>query len=151
MNNKKKFPDFWSKVKNMEELIDKHLSPEYSVVAVAVEESAKRFPAGASSAGTIITLSKFNAIICYMLFKKFDLEPTELNVRMIRKLLGIKIDRSSKTTTKQQVVQQVKTLVPNFPLAYRNTKEGPKELKINEDRVDSWVVAMAYKKLHAGS
>jgi len=142
MNNATKFPSFWSKVKNMKDVFDAENDPQWDVKAVAVEESAKRFTPGFSSADTIITLAKFNGILCYILLDKYGLEPTYINVRSARKKLGITIDKTSKTPNKKQVMEQVIKNNSTLPWVYKTSKDGVKSLvKINEDRADSFVIA----------
>ncbi len=113
-----------------------------------MEESAKRFSPGFSSAGTIITLAKFNGIMCYLLYKKYGLVPTELNVRTARTKIGLKINTKDKSkTTKQKVLDHVKSINPTFPLIKHKRNGMMVESKINEDRADSWVVAEAARKI----
>lgn len=151
MNNKKKFPHFWSKVAHMEQLFDLEHQDSWDVCCVAIEESAKRFAPGFSSAGTIITLAKFNGIMCYLMYKKYGIVPTEINVRTGRAKLGLKINTKDKSkTTKQKVLDFVQTVEPAFPLVYRTVKEKQVPVKINEDRADSWITAKAAQVLFPG-
>ena len=144
MNNKKKYPHFWSKVQHMESLFDQEHDPNWYVCGVAIEESAKRFAPGFSSASTIITLAKFNGILCYLMYKKYGIVPMELNVRTVRAQLGMKINTKDKSkTTKQKVLDHVLSINPTFPLTMRELKGQMVPVKINEDRADSWVIAKA--------
>jgi hypothetical protein len=148
MNKVKKkkpvLPTFWSKVDHMKKAFDENHNENWDIQIVAVEESAKRFPPGMSSADTIITLSKFNAILCYILYKKYEIEPSYLNVRTARKNLGIKINYKDKSkTTKQKVLNYIVNKHPDFPWVYRTTKDGTSLVKINEDRADAYVMAEA--------
>ena len=148
MNNKKKFPHFWSKVEHMEELFNIENDPSWDVCGVAVEESAKRFAPGLSSASTIIMLAKFNGIMCYLLYKKYGLVPKEINVRTGRSQIGLKINTKDKSkTTKQKVLDHVKAINPDFPLVMRALKGEMVEVKINEDRADAWVMAEAARRM----
>ena len=151
MNNKKKYPHFWSKVQHMENLFDTEHDPNWDVCGVAIEESAKRFAPGFSSASTIITLAKFNGILCYLMYKKYGHIPMELNVRTVRAQLGMKINTKDKSkTTKQKVLDHVLLINPTFPLTMREVKGQMVPVKINEDRADSWVIAAAARKMFPG-
>lgn len=144
MSNKDKFPDFWSKVKNMKDVFNQEHNPNWDIQKICVEESAKRFTPGFSSADTIITLAKFNAIICYLLLEKYGIKPTYINVRSARKKLGITIDKTNKKdTNKQQVLKQVVKNNPGLPWIYKTTKGVTRLIKINEDRCDAFVIASA--------
>jgi hypothetical protein len=143
MNNQNKFPTFWSKVKYMKKVFDDEHEESWEIRKIAVEESAKRFTPGFSSADTIITLAKFNALICYILLDKYNIEPTYVNVRTARKKLGIIIDKNSKVNKKQQVLEQVVEKYPELPWIYKTTKGISKLVKINEDRCDAFVIGNA--------
>jgi hypothetical protein len=142
MNNKNKYPNFWEKVVHMEKVFDSLPDVSWSVKTVAVEENAKRFSPGFSSADTIITLAKFNGILSYLLFKKYGVPPSYINVRSARKTLGINIDYKDKSLpTKQKVLNHVVNLKPDYPWVYKETKGEQSLTKINEDRADAWVMA----------
>lgn len=144
----KVFPTFWSKVAHMKESFDEYHDNNWDVKIIAVEESAKRFPPGMSSADTIITLAKFNGILCYLLYQKYGIEPSYINVRTARKQLGITIDYKDKSkTTKQKVLDCIVKRYPDFPWVYREVKGEKKLVKINEDRADAYVMAAAAKKI----
>jgi hypothetical protein len=144
----KVFPTFWSKVDHMKKAFDEYHDDNWDVKILAIEESAKRFPPGMSSADTIITLAKFNGILCYLLYQKYGVEPSYINVRTARKQLGIKIDYKDKgKTTKQKVLDCIVKRHPEFPWVYRETKGEKKLVKINEDRCDAYVMAAAAKKI----
>lgn len=152
MASKKKFPNFWAKVNHMRdyfrELHDNHLN--WEVKAIAVEENMKKFPSGFSSAGTIMTLAKFNGILSYLSMEEWaGVEPFDINVRSARARLGIKINTKDKSkSTKQKVLDKVMEMNPDFPWVYREVKGEKKLTKINEDRADAWVIAAASRILH---
>jgi len=151
MNNPKKFPDFWDKIAHMSTALGLICSnPSWQIEGVAVEENAKRFTPGFSSADTIITLAKFNGILCYIMFLKYGLKPININVRSARSKLGIKINYKDKSKpTKQKVLEHLVNAHPNFPWIYKTSKDGVQSLtKINEDRADSYVIAEAARLMH---
>jgi len=144
MNNKNKLPDFWSKIEHMRVAFDAFHEPNWNVERIAVEENAKRFTPGFSSADTIITLAKFNGVLCYLMYVKYGLKPFYINVRSARSKLGIKINYKDKSkTTKQKVLDHVTTLHPDYPWVYREVKGKKTLTKINEDRADAWIMAAA--------
>lgn len=142
MINDKKFPDFWSKVKHMKTLFDSEHDPNWEVQAVGVEEIAKRFTPGFSSANTIITLAKFNSILSYFLLEKYGITPQNINVRSARKQLGITIDKTSKIDKKQQVLEQIVGRFPDLPWIYKMYKGKMKLVKYNQDRCDALIIAL---------
>lgn len=148
MNNEKKFPTFFSKVKNMKELFDNEYENNWDVKMIAVEEAAKMFSPGFSSANTIITLAKFNAILCYILFEKYGIEPTYVNVRTARKNLGIIINKADKKNTKRQVLDQVASRYPNLPWIYKTTKGITRMTDVNQDRCDAFVIGYTAYRLY---
>jgi hypothetical protein len=143
-----KIDDFWDKVSLLKTALLTNIEPDWDIRSVAVEENAKRFTPGFSSADTILTLAKFNGIACHVFFESFNIKPHYINVRSARSKLGIKIDQTDKTqTTKQKVLRKVVELNPNFPWIYREVKGEKQLVKINEDLGDSWVIAAAARKL----
>lgn len=134
--------DFWSKITFTKNLINEKIADNWDIESISVEESAKRFTPGFSSADTIITLAKFNAIICYLFYEKYNLKPNYINVKSARSKLNIKIDYKDKSkTTKQKVFELVLKQFPTYPWIYN--KNTGKPTKINEDLCDSVVIAHA--------
>lgn len=141
--------DFWDKVKHITNTLLSTIDIEWDIKAVAVEENAKRFAPGFSSADTIITLAKFNGIVCHIMFQYFNVKPTYINVRSARSKIGLKIDTKIKTsTTKQKVLTQMFNLNPNYPWVYRNVNGTRSLIKINEDLADATVIAKATRVMY---
>lgn len=121
----------------------------WNVKRVFIEEAAKKFSSGLSSAGTIMTLGRFNGIISYMVYKWFGVKPIQIPVRTARKVAGININYKDKTsTTKEKVGVIVHTMYPNYPWVMRVAKVGKFKGqtiydKTDEDRVDAVVLAKA--------
>jgi hypothetical protein len=118
----------------------------WNVRRVFIEEAAKRFSPGFSSADTIMTLGRFNGILSYKIYQLTGKKPVMVNVKTARSKLGIKINYSDKTkSTKQKVFEAVRALNPNFSWVTRMAKTGrfKGQLvydKVNEDRSDAWVI-----------
>ena len=141
-----KFDDEYEKGDNFS---NDWIDPTWNVKRVYIEEAAKKFTSGFSSAGTIMTLGRFNGIISYMVYKWWGVKPTMVSVRSARSRLGIKIDYKDKTTsTKDKVGLIVRTMHPEFPWVTKVAKAGKFKgqtvlEKFNEDMVDAWVIGAA--------
>jgi len=141
-----KFEDEYEKGDNF---INDWVDPTWVVKRVYIEEAAKKFSFGLSSAGTIMTLGRFNGIISYMVYKWWGIKPTMVSVRSARSRLGIKIDYKDKTaSTKDKVGLIVRTMHPEFPWVTKLAKAGKFKgqtvlEKFNEDMVDAWVIGAA--------
>ena len=105
------------------------LSKEYDIEKIYIEEALQSFRRGLSSAKTLSTLSRFNGIISYLAFKTFDCEPDLVNVIKARSTLGIKLDRKSEKTTKDQVFEwaQNRKEFESFPWPTKTLKSGPRK------------------------
>lgn len=122
------------------------IKPEWSIRKIYIEEAAKKFSPGFSSADTIMTLGRFNGILSYKIYQLTGLKPVMVNVRSARSKLSIKIDHSDKTkNTKQKVLEIVMALNPSFPWISHIAKAGKFKGqtvydKVNEDRSDAWII-----------
>ena len=81
------------------------LDKEYKVDLVCAEESLQSFRRGLSSAKTLSTLTRFNGIVCFLAEDIFKTEVSLINVIHARSNLGLKINRKSELTTKDQVLE----------------------------------------------
>jgi hypothetical protein len=119
-------------------------SKKYCVTKIYVEEAAKKFTPGFSSANTIMTLGRFNGIISYMAYKAFGIKPVMVNVRSARSKLGIKIDYKDKSqNTKQKVMAQVIRINPDdhwWDVKINPDNGEKKYSKACEDRADAYVI-----------
>ncbi len=137
------FDDIFDKVEHF----SKTWQPDttWRIKRIFVEDIAKKFSVGVSSANTIVILAKMNAMISYMVYLKTGLKPIYVNVRSARSVLQIKIDTKDKTkTTKQKVFEIVHARNPNFPWVTHLAKAGKEKGKIvfdgcNEDMADAFV------------
>lgn len=119
------------------------LKSKYVVRKIYIEEAAKKFTPGFSSANTIMTLGRFNGIISYMTYKEFGIKPVMVNVRSARAKIGIKVDVKDKSlTTKQKVVNQVLAMIPDDSWwdVKINDNGEKKYSKACEDRADAFVI-----------
>ncbi len=121
---------------------------------IFVEENAKRFSPGFSSADTILTLAKMNGIVSWIARNAFGCEPLDVNVVSARARLGIKVDRKDKSkTTKEKVRIEVIRLYPDLPLKKHIAKTGKSKNqevidKECEDEIDAFVIAKGGQLIH---
>jgi hypothetical protein len=127
---------------------------KYEVRRIFVEEAAKKFSPGFSSAGTIFALASFNGIVSYLAHELFGVKPQMINVRSARKQLGIKINYKDKTKdTKTKVFEAVVGLNPDFPWEQHVAKTGKRKGqtvygKHNFDMADAWVICRGGQLIH---
>lgn len=119
-----------------------HNNLNCDIAFVCVEDYARKFQPGRSSANTIIKLASFNNIVSYFAREQFGIEPTFYPVRTARKLCKIKVKRgqNAKLIVCDSVVTMMKKNEEKYEFKY--TKNG--NLKDYEfDRADAYVLAMA--------
>lgn len=131
---------------------------KHSIDKIYVEENLQAFRSGFSSAKTISTLAKFNGITCYVAHETFGLKPTNINVNVARKTLGISIIPKRKGgDTKEQVLswtkEQLSSLDSFFDWPTKTLKSGPRKGQTIQDPTcydiaDAYVVALAGSKLN---
>lgn len=139
-----KFEDLMDKATE----VKKHFSrlSKYSIKNVYVEDIALKFTSGKSSAHTIVTLAKMNALTCYEMYSQYNVKPEFVNVRTSRKKLGISINTKDKTkSTKEKVFDIVRVMKQEFPWETHLAKTGKFKDRLvydktNQDMADSWVV-----------
>ena len=149
-----KFADIWDKVDYFKQEFVKNQGRNWDIKRVFVEDVAKRFTPGFSSAGTIVILAKMNAIVCLTMYQLTGLKPTFVNVRSARAQLGIKINTKDKTkSTKEKVFAEVLKLNPTFTWLQHVAKTGKSAGSMvydtcNQDMGDSWVAVRGGQKLY---
>ena len=125
----------------------KKLFSDYKIERVYIEENLQAFRPGLSSAKTLMSLSRFNGIVSFIIMDTYGIEPEFLNVNSARKSLGIKIERKSPKSTKEQVFDWVNTQV-KFSWPTKIMKSGKRkgeEVLRNDvyDMADAFVIARA--------
>jgi hypothetical protein len=123
---------------------------------IFVEENAKRFSEGFSSADTILTLAKMNGIVSWMARKVFSgAEIVEVNVSSARAKAGIKIDRTDKTLSVKEKVFIANTKAhPEFPWPKHLAKTGKHKDEVvfdvcARDMSDAYVIVKGGKAIKA--
>lgn len=105
----------------------RQIKKDHPITTIAIEENLQAFRPGFSSAKTIVTLARFNGMISLCSHNIFKLLPEFVNVNSARKLVGLKIDRKSSLSTKDQVFNFVKSKVPDYDWPTRTMKSGPRK------------------------
>lgn len=115
---------------------------------VFVEEAGKKYRRGTSSASTIFKLARFNGIVCFVCWKIFGHQPTELEVKNSRKKIGLEIPKFAKGTKYEVKKKIIKETVMNFLLKeYKAEEMGFKKTNYDnwqvwcQDRADAIVIA----------
>jgi len=149
-----KFNDIWDKADYFKMLFMSKILPSWTIKRIFVEDVAKMFSPGFSSAGTIIILAKMNAIVCLTAYQATGIKPTFVNVRSARAQLGIKINTKDKTkSTKEKVFAEVLKMNPGFPWLQHVAKTGKNAGSMvydtcNQDMGDAWVAVKGGQKLY---
>lgn len=102
----KKLKSFHEKAAFVKESIKK-VNKKFDIKSIAIEQNLQAFRPGFSSAKTLFTLARFNGVVTYLLHEEFKLDVTEINVNHARKVVGLKINRKSESSTKEQVLDWV--------------------------------------------
>ena len=123
---------------------------DHNVDSIVIEENLQAFRPGFSSAKTLITLARFNGIVSWLSYGCAKVKPDFINVNRARKSVGLKIDRKSSLSTKEQVFEWVRANgMDDFPWPTKVLKSGPRKgLVIFDDSCydisDAFVIARAH-------
>ena len=122
---------------------------DHDIDVVAIEESLQAFRRNMSSARTIRTLNRFNGIISWIARSESRAPVVLGNVIAVRNKVGLKIDKKSNETTKEQVLEWVSQHpeMKDFEWPTKILKSGPQKGKSrNEvlcyDIADAFVMAL---------
>ncbi|HIO73641.1 MAG TPA: hypothetical protein EYN38_11110 [Flavobacteriales bacterium] len=126
------------------------LKDQFDIDKIVVEENLQAFRRGFSSAKTLSTLARFNGVISFLAEDVIGAPVTMVNVNNARSLAGIKIDRKSDLSIKEQVLNSIKN-VPEFQGFFwptKTLKSGPRKGKTIDapecfDIADAAVVCLA--------
>ena len=124
------------------------LSVKYNISSISIEENLQAFRPGFSSAKTIVTLARFNGMVTLMCYDEFLIQPSFLNVNNARKIAGLKINRKSDTSTKDQVLEFVSTKIADFEWPTKTLKSGARKGLVIPasscyDIADAYIIALA--------
>ena len=133
----KKFLNLYTKADRVENIL-KDLFVTYNIQHVWIEESLQMFSSGMSSAKTLSTLSKFNGIISWIVWKEFRIFPEHIAAVSARKEAGIIVEKGKRG--KDCVMDHMLDKEHWFVVEY--TKTG-KIKPYCYDRADSFIIAQA--------
>lgn len=124
---------------------------KYPIKKVAIEENLSGFRRGLSSAHTIVTLARFNGIVCYLSFEAFSFYPEIIPVSDARRSLGIRTAKKGEDA-KEIVKLWVEIQEKDYAWQTKVMKSGPRKgetvrEKGVEDCMDAYVMARACLKL----
>jgi hypothetical protein len=119
----------------------------HEIKKVYIEENLQAFRPGLSSAKTLMALARFNGVVSFIIQDIFGIKPEFLNVNAARKELGIKINRKSDLSTKEQVFKSVNECT-DFQWPTKVLKSGPRKGKeildsTSYDMADAYVIVRA--------
>ena len=134
----RKYKNFFEKVEYVEKQIESLSMYKKKIKKVYVEQSLQSFRSGFSSAKTLSTLSRFNGVVSWLVYRILQVEPEYLAATSARKLCGITVPRGSKA--KEVVLQHLINNEPVFIIEY--TKHGNPKPE-SYDKADSLVIARA--------
>ena len=134
----RKYKNFFEKVEYVEKQIESLSVYKKKIKKVYVEQSLQSFRSGFSSAKTLSTLSRFNGVVSWLVYRILQVEPEYLAATSARKLCGITVPRGSKA--KEVVLQHLINNEPVFIIEY--TKHGNPKPE-SYDKADSLVIARA--------
>jgi hypothetical protein len=122
--------------------------PDVKVRRIFVEANAKGYAAGFSSADTLFTLAKMNALVSYLTHKWFKAPVIDVNVTSARSRIGYKNNKSVKKPVKEKVREFVLLNHPYLPFQTRTVTVGKKKGQVVpasgvEDEIDAWVLCRA--------
>ena len=143
-----KHKDFYEKVTEVKSVFLK-IKEDYKIHDIAVEENLQAFRPGLSSAKTLMTLAQFNGTTRWLCHEIFDIKPDAINVNTARRTIGLKVDRKSQESTKDQVRKWVfenEEKIDTWPTKILKSGKSKGQVKIkNEsyDMADAYVIGKA--------
>jgi hypothetical protein len=119
---------------------------------VFIEDAAKRFSPGMSSADTIGTLLRFNGLASYLIHDIFKLDPIYIPVGAARKLCGLQMMQKKNAGNRGHKEQTYDLMMADDlkHITWPNKKSG-QPVDWRYDVVDSYVIAKAGYRIHHGS
>jgi len=103
------------------------INDNHDISRITIEENLQAFRPGFSSAKTLVSLARFNGMISLYAHDVFHLVPDFINVNHARKKVGLKVDRKSSLSTKEQVLNFVQSNIAEYDWPTRVMKSGPRK------------------------
>lgn len=118
------------------------------ITLISIEENLQSFRSGFSSAKVLMKLGQFNGIIQWITSEIFNVPIASFNVNTARKTVGLKVDRKSHKTTKDQVLEWAINDNPEISWPTKKLSRGKNKGKIVMitecyDMADAYVIGKA--------
>jgi Holliday junction resolvasome RuvABC endonuclease subunit len=144
------YDDIFDKADVVRKEIERYIS-ERKITAIAIEENLSSFRRGLSSAHTLITLARFNGIVCYMSHVASGIKPSIIPVNDARRRLGIRKAKKGEDA-KELVKEWVDREVIDYVWPTKTMKSGPRKGEVVlekgvQDAMDAYVMARAFLEL----
>ena len=112
---------------------------------VFVEENAKRFAVGKTSADVILTLAKMNGILSYLVSRSICKNIVNINVTKARSAIGFKDKKGTGKSAKERLLEENMKKYPQFPWVTHIAKAGKNKGQrvfdeCNKDMNDAFVI-----------
>lgn len=122
-----------------------HGDPKFSDIKyVFIEDAAKRFSPGMSSAETIGTLLRFNGLTSFLAHDIFGIDPEYIAVGQARKLCGLKMQQKAKAGGLGHKIQTYNSIMASdLKGTVWPVKKSGKTVDWSHDVVDAYVIAKA--------
>lgn len=140
-----KYKTIFDKADAVIDWIKDNISDQFKVRRIFVEANAKGYAAGFSSADTLFTLAKMNALVSYLTHKWFKVPVIDVNVTSARSKIGYKNNKAVKKPVKEKVREFVLLNHPYLPFETRTVMVGKKKGQTVpasgvEDQIDAFVI-----------
>lgn len=136
----------WAKADNVKEVFESWVGDERFVglERVFIEDAAKRFTPGMSSAETIGTLLRFNGLTSYLVHEIFKLDPEYIPVGAARKLCGLQMKQKKNAGGRGHKEQTYDTMMATDLNGTKwPTKKSGQLVDWRFDVADAYVIAKA--------
>lgn len=148
-----KYKNLFDKADAVMNWIKNTLPRSVKVTRIFVEANAKGYSAGFSSADTLFTLAKINALVSYLTHKWFGAPVIDVNVTSARSRIGYKNNKAVKKPVKEKVREFVLTTNPNLPFQTRTVTIGKNKGAVVPaegvaDEIDAWVICRGGQALN---
>lgn len=148
-----KYKNLFDKADAVIEWVKANIPRSVKVRRIFVEANAKGYSPGSSSADTLFTLAKMNALVSYLTHKWYGVPVIDVNVTSARSRIGYKNVKAIKKPVKEKVRAFVLSNNPNLPFQTRTVTIGKNKGAIVpaagvEDEIDAWVICRGGQLIH---
>lgn len=134
----KKCENPFDKARKVQYILEEKVFNRWKIEQVWIEESLQMFSSGMSSAKTLATLTKFNGIVSWIIWDKWNITPEYIAAVSARKEIGLTVSKGQRG--KDVVMKHMLDKHPWFVVSLGRTGKIKPHFY---DMADSFVVAMA--------